>query len=639
MSFLNSTQGRPSILIVDDDPTIRLIARASLEQSGFNVKEAVDGEQALQMFADFLPDLVLLDVLMPGMDGFATCAAIRSLPVGEDIPILVITGLEDLTSIKRAYEVGATDFITKPLNWTILHQRILYMLRANKAFKDLRQSERRLAYAQKIAKFGYWEYDFATKTCFLSPETCLLFGFSPDQHLMTPEDWDTLLPAAAKDELERFFNNLLPDNRYASVDIKIIPAADEERHLHLQGEVVRDGKGHYLRASGTVQDITERQRIESELLKIDKLESLRILAGGIAHDFNNILTTIMGNISLAKLQEKLDEEIYYYLDNAERAAVRARDLAYQLLTFSTAGKPIKAPTNLVKVIREAVQFACVGSPVSYELDIESELWPVEVDQGQISQVIHNLVINALQAMPEGGKIKVLARNRNVRASERLPLQPGNYVQVTVIDHGIGMPAEILGKIFDPFFSTKKQGCGLGLATSYAIVKNHGGHILVKSKPREGSQFEVYLPATTKVAEIGMDLTLPPVFGKGRILVMDDEDEVREVLRRILEYLGYAVDCARNGEEAIQICRNSMQRNGSFDLAILDLTVPGGMGGKETMQHLKALDPNIKGIIISGYAEDAILINYRDYGFCNFIRKPFRLNTLSRIVHKTLQSES
>jgi PAS domain S-box-containing protein len=387
------------------------------------------------------------------------------------------------------------------------------------------------------------------------------------------------------------------------------------------------------------RDITEKHKIEEDLLRIDKLESVGVLAGGIAHDFNNILSVILGNISLAKMYVKADDErLQKRFSDAELAIMRAKDLTQQLLTFSRGGSPIKKTSAIQSVLKASCRFAVTGSNIQCEFDLPNDLLPVDIDAGQINQVINNLIINAQQAMREGGIIHIKAENMvssEEIARQGLVMNKGEYVRIAIQDSGVGIPLENLGKIFDPYFSTKEQGSGLGLATSHSIIKKHGGYITVESSPGNGTTFYIYLPASARSDGSQQAGGGHASHGKGKILIMDDEDMIREITGELLLNLGYQVEFAKNGNEAIDLYREAQDLEKPFDAVILDLTVPGGMGGKETIKVLREIDPKIKAVVSSGYSSDPIMAEFKEYGFHGVIIKPYRLAELSQTLQNVL----
>jgi len=355
---------------------------------------------------------------------------------------------------------------------------------------------------------------------------------------------------------------------------------------------------------------------------------------GIAHDFNNLLTAILGNISIAKLSSEKDKAIAQ-LEEAEKVCLQAKNLTHQLLTFSKGGAPIKKTTSIAKLIKESVRFALSGSNVKCEFFIADDLWLSNVDEGQIGQVIQNIIINADQVMPKGGVIRVYCENVVISQHDNLPLKEGKYVKISISDQGIGIPKEYITKIFDPFFTTKQGGSGLGLSTAYSIIKRHDGYITVESQVGVGTTFYIYLPASDKRIEIEEEKVDKLLKGKGRILLMDDKEIVLEVMGNMLKYLGYEVAFARNGNEAIGFYKRAKAAGHPFDVVIMDLTIAGGMGGKEAIKKLIEIDPEVKAIVSSGYANDPIMVDFKKYGFSGVIAKPYKIKDLSKTLQKVM----
>lgn len=386
---------------------------------------------------------------------------------------------------------------------------------------------------------------------------------------------------------------------------------------------------------GAARDISERKKMQEELLKTQKLESLGVLAGGIAHDFNNILTAILGNISLVRIQLEQGSKLYKQLEEAEKASVHAKDLTQQLLTFSKGGAPIKRTISLDQVIRNAIGFALRGANVRSECRLAEGLWPVEADEGQLGQVFNNLVINSCQAMPGGGTVQISAENITVDQESTMVIPGGKYVRITVKDRGIGIQEEHLKRVFDPYFTTKQRGSGLGLAVTYSIIRNHDGCISVDSKPGAGATFTIHLPAADTPALKEKVAAVQYVEGTGRVLLMDDEDIVRDVASALIKYIGYDVQAVKDGAEAIAAYKKAKDSSRPFDAVIMDLTIPGGMGGKEAIEKLREIDPGIKAIVSSGYSNDPIMANHRDYGFKEVIAKPYTIVNLGNVLQKAI----
>jgi two-component system, cell cycle sensor histidine kinase and response regulator CckA len=447
-----------------------------------------------------------------------------------------------------------------------------------------------------------------------------------------------LLGASAPDEIvdREVLDFIHPEFRFAEGervrtlrDNGLIQTATEEKYVRLDGAVVdvdvaaipftfQDRQAILILA----QDITERKKLEVELEKNERFESIGLLAGGIAHDFNNLLSAILGNISLSKLLTPENAETYHLLCEAENASLRARDLTRQLLTFARGGAPVKKSATVGELIRETCAFALRGSNVRCIYDIPDRLPTVEVDVGQISQVVQNLVMNADQAMPDGGTITVVCEE--VTAGEGIPPQllGKRYVRISIGDTGYGIQPDHLKRIFDPYFTTKQKGSGLGLTTAFSIIKKHDGCIVAESELGKGSLFQIYLPASDSPIAQQNAPAARPFVGKGKILFMDDEEAVRFLAGRTLRRMGFEVEFAKDGLQAIALYGEALEAGAAFSAVIMDLTIPGGMGGREAVQRLREIDPEVKAFVSSGYSDDPIMANPFSYGFCGVIPKPF-----------------
>lgn len=380
--------------------------------------------------------------------------------------------------------------------------------------------------------------------------------------------------------------------------------------------------------------------------QIRQLESIAALSGGIAHDYNNLLTVIMGNISLVCEHVGPDTPITPLLDQALAASRVAKSLTQRLITFSKGGQPSTTPTNIVEVVKNTVAFSLSGSNIHCDFTPSQQIWSADVDPQQIGQAIHNLIVNAAEAMPGGGTIGIRFENTTIGSPNSI-LMPGKYVDIAIEDHGTGIPSEQIEKIFDPYFSTKGQGeskgTGLGLSISQSIITKHGGDITVCSRVGSGTTFHVLLPASAAKIKPPHPIPRPnsqpagdgPEFGQGKILVMDDEAMIRELTGNLLDHLGYDVDFAEEGQTAVRKYKIALDASTPYDAVILDLTIKGGMGGRETIGELKKLDPNVKAIVSSGYSDNPVIANYADYGFCEVVAKPYEVVEFSRKIHRVV----
>jgi len=518
----------------------------------------------------------------------------------------------------------------------------------------IRQNEERTKAIMEGTDEGLWEWDLSSGEIIYDENWQKILGYEPGE-ICFDYQWlkDNTYPSHKPLLIEAFNDYKKGVKKYYELEYKIRTKTGEWRWVWTRGiSLANPRKDQSVKLTGTNRDITVHRETQealqtsveelaveknrSEMLKIQKLESLGLLAGGIAHDFNNLLAAILSNVQLVsfKLDKGMDGS--RDLHAVERATLQAANLTKQLLAFSRGGAPVKQTAMLSEIIKETVEFALRGSPVKCEYSISSVLWAVEIDGGQISQVIQNLIINACQAMPEGGVIKVTASNQLVPAENKMALRAGKYVKVEIEDQGIGISEEDLIKIFDPYFTTKKKGNGLGLSSCYYIMKNHDGYIGVRSQVKTGSTFYFYLPANVESCLLPKKSDTPFAEGNGRILLMDDEPLIRNSVREFLENCGYQVSVAEDGLAAIGMFKQMKENASSFDVVIMDLTIPGGMGGKEAIKHILALDSQARVIVSSGYSNDPVMSNYQEYGFCNVVTKPYKMEELSAKIKESME---
>lgn len=478
--------------------------------------------------------------------------------------------------------------------------------------------------------------DSSGNILFESPSVERLLGCRPEDMIgrhffefVHPED----RPAA-----QGMFNKLvLEPGSSGKVELRVRHIGGSWLQCESIGKSMLDDS-HTVRVMIDSRDITERKKHEVDRLKAEKLDSLGILAGGIAHDYNNIMSGITINIELARMQVRSNDPLEALLEKAEHASVKALGLTQQLLTFARGGEPVKKTLQLNGLIREAAGQALSESRATLALSLPDELRPVEADAGQVRQVIHNIVINADEAMPRGGVIRINAENAQLHAQEIPALKAGEYVKITISDQGVGIPGEHLSKIYDPYFTTKQLGSGLGLAAAYSIMKKHGGGLVVASEPGVGTAFSLYLPVSAHQGGERVSPVNGLVMGKGRILIMDDDEVIRDTAGKTLEMSGYDVEFARDGREAIALYSAARANGKPFDVVIMDLTIPGGIGGKDAVKELHKIDPRVKAIVSSGYSHDPIMAQYREHGFIGVIAKPFRVREMSELVSRVMAME-
>jgi PAS domain S-box-containing protein len=548
----------------------------------------------------------------------------RPLRIKEGKSVLVL--VEDLTLEKK-------QLLQNKKHQEELRQEIV---ERKKTEEELRKSEERYRNIIETIEDGYYEVDIPGNLIFFNDTLCEISGYRKEdlkgmgyRQLMGEED--------AQKALQTFNKVRTTGKPHKISDYEIVRKDGTKRNITISISLIKDPFGQPAGFRGICRDVTERKRAEKDLLKIEKLESIGILAGGIAHDFNNILTAFLGNIALAKMSAQPTDVISRRLEEAEKAVTRAQDLTQQLLTFSKGGTPIKKTVSVSEIVIDSCQFAARGSNVRCEFSVSPGTYPVQVDAGQISQVIGNLVINAEHAMPGGGVIHVRIENLLVTEDDELPLADGKYVRLSIKDHGAGIPAEVLPKIFDPYFTTKQKGTGLGLAIAYSIVKGHDGLVTVESEIGVGTTFHIYLPASQKPVAKEKNSGQRVVTGAGRILVMDDEEPIRDMAMAMLSMLGYGVDVAKDGEEAFDLYRLAKDSHDPYTAVILDLTISGAMGGRETLQRLIEIDPAVRAIVSSGYSNDPVMSNHKSYGFSGAVAKPYTPEELSQTLDRVTKN--
>jgi two-component system, cell cycle sensor histidine kinase and response regulator CckA len=630
------------ILVVEDEGIVGLDIQRRLQNMGYRVPEVVaTGGAAVQRALDLRPQLVLMDIRLKGdMDGITAADHIHRLL---DVPVIFLTAYADEDTLRRAKVTEPHGYVLKPFEERELHIAVEMALYKHQMDRKLKDSERWLATTLNSITDAIITTDAQGRVNLLNPMAAALTGWTPAEALgrllsevfqVVDEETRIPNPMSMANALHKSAISLLEP-----VGLLLTRAGDELPVQYLPAPI-RDSHDQVLGMVLVFRNIAEQRKVQRELLRVQKLESLGLMAGGVAHDFNNLLSALVNNVALLKMRLRPEDELYRRLELVEKALWRGTELTQQLLTFAKGGAPVRKPTDVGGLLRETAELVFAGSNITPQFQFAPDLWLADIDVGQMGHALHNLLINAKEAMPAGGVIELRCENLRAR-SEQLPaLQPGNYVKISLIDCGMGIAPENLGRIFDPYFTTKPHGSGLGLATVHSIIKRHEGHIAVESSLGAGASFAIYLPAAEQ-GQPGPDLWpgLALRAGKGHVLIMDDEELLRDATGALLEHLGYSYETAKDGSEALELYRTALQNGQPFDAVILDLTVPGGMGGQESLVHLRALDPEVKAIVSSGYFHDPIVANYRAHGFSGVVSKPYTIEEMSETLHRLIQLDS
>ncbi len=531
----------------------------------------------------------------------------------------------------------AKDFTSGALFVEGILQDVTFRKEAEEA---LAEEKERLAVTLASIGDGVITTDTEGRIVLVNPVAQQLTGWSQDEASGRPlTEVFHIVDARSRKVRENPVDKVLSSNSIVELanHTVLVSRDGTERSIADSGAPIRDRHDRIIGVVLVFRDVTDRERMEQEILKIKKLESLGVLAGGIAHDFNNILAAIVGNIHLARLGLPQMQRERQLLEEAEKASFRARDLTQQLLTFAKGDEPVRETASIGDVVRTSTDFILRGSKVAPHYDIPEDLWLVDIDTSQMSQVVQNLVLNANQAMEKGGVLSLRCDNYRLGEQDKVPLPPGNFVRLVIADQGEGISAEFIDRIFDPYFTQRAQGSGLGLAITHSIISRHDGHISVASEPGKGAEFTILLPASSKETQTE---TAVECFGfgqgSGRVLLMDDDAMVRKVACAMLEACGYETLAAVDGGEALVLYQQAGEEGQGIDLVILDLTVPGAMGGVEALGKLREIDPAVRAIVSSGYSSDPVMANYQEYGFLEAVRKPYLLESLIAAVQKALK---
>ncbi|MGH8095547.1 MAG: ATP-binding response regulator [Chthoniobacterales bacterium] len=622
------------ILLVEDHPDSRRNLSRLIEKRGHEVIACASAEEAETELGHEKFPFLILDWMLPGKSGVELCHDLRAQPNGDEMYILLVTARADAEDLEQALVAGANDYLTKPLDarrlgvrLSVAERHIRELQERNQSRVALQDSARRMSDILEKTSDGFFTVDPNWNFTHLNAKAEQMLG-AKREDLLGRNLW-AKFPHLSGTVFEENYRKVMSDQSALEFE-----ALDGNGKTWFEVHSYAGGGG----MSVFFRDITERKRAEAERLTTSKLESLGTLAGGIAHDLNNILTVISGNIGLAQLDAPSHSgNLLSFLAKAGQAAQHAARLSSQLLTFSKGGAPLKKVSSIADLLQHGAEFSLHGSKLRAAIEIEDHLGKAEVDAGQVEQVVNALMINAREAMPNGGCVNVCAENVQIDETAGLPLQPGRYIKVAITDHGHGVPADLAGKIFDPYFTTKPSSSGLGLAISYSIIRKHGGLLHLENSSSGGATFAFYLPASS--GKVVSDALQPNDrsfhFNQQRILVMDDESAIRELTAQLLGTMGYEVTAVPDGSEAVRIYERAARKGETFRAVILDATVRGGLGGVETIQRLRTIDPEVNAIICSGYSDEAALSEFLSYGFRGALPKPFTRRELADALQKAL----
>lgn len=632
------------LMIEDNDDDVLMIEEMFRDGDGYTAYELEYAEQFSEGVTRLRAggiDVVLLDLRLPDSDGFDTFAELhRHEP---HVPIIVLTGLDDQALGTRAVQAGAQDYLIKGrTDGHQLQRSIRYAIERKRSERELREQRDWLDVTLSSIDDAVIATDAKGTVTFLNPAAERITGWPLQDALGRALD-EVVQPLheQTRQPVDSLLRAVLVERSAVRLPTHTVIQTRTGEELSIIGSVAPIQSPIHQVVQGVVvafRDVSDYRRLEHELMQARKIESVGLLAGGIAHDFNNLLTGIMGNVSLAKLLADPQEHVVKYLTRAEQACQRATALTQQLRTFAKGGEPIRRTVSIAHLLPEWVRFALSGSKVDAVFDIDPDIFPVDIDTEQINQAIHNVTLNAIEALTDGGTIRVQAINIVIDTSQALPLAEGYYIRISIHDPGCGIPQHILPNVFDPYFTTKQGHSGFGLTASQAIVVKHDGLLRVESESGHETTVCLYLPASQQSLQPDQDEFGELLNGSGRILVMDDEPYIRSLLDALLTRLGYAVDTVPGGAEAIDLYQRAVVLEQPYAAVILDMTVPGGMGGLTTFEHLRDIDPQVKAIISSGYSDDPVMANFEQVGFSAIIPKPYSIQKVSRVLQRVLGSE-
>ena len=627
------------VLVVDDDQVARLLMRQTLEKEGFSVIEASNGIEALEQFDTAHPDIMLLDLDMPEMDGYEVCVELRKRQQARYFPVLMVTGYEDTASINRAYDIGATDFITKPVNWALLPHRVRYLIRNAESVSQLDMSELRLAEAQRIAHLGSWNWDIGSGEIYWSDETYRIFNLQPGE---IKPDYQTFLNFVHPEDrasVEHAVQQALETKGLYHIEHRIIDAKGDERIVREHGQISLNEAGEPVSMLGSVHDITDQRHIEQQLIQSQKMEAMGTLVGGIAHEFNNMLAGITANLYLIKNSMQNHPDTCKRVKSIELISFRASEMIRQLLMFARKNSIEKKCVILPYLLRESINLNRAAIPKNIDLDYDFAEGSMVVhgDEAQIQQMLLNLLNNAKDALEGVSAPQIQVSLQRFEPDElfykRNPeVAEGTFARLSVKDNGEGISSENISRVMEPYFTTKKigKGTGLGLPMVYGVVQSHNGVLQIDSTPGQGTSMHVLFPLMETETGSGLsnDVTEQPIAeAEGEMLLLvDDDEEILDATSEVLRRLGYQVLASGDGAEALELLVSHQ-----VSLVIIDIVMPK-MNGVELLRRIRATNPSIPVIFSTGYDKDDVVLNAGlEQDNTAVLNKPMRVDDLSRQI--------
>jgi two-component system cell cycle sensor histidine kinase/response regulator CckA len=638
---------KKKVLVVDNHPPTVQFIKSLLLKEGHDVVTANDGLSALDILQSYTPEVILMDLIMPNIDGQRLCRIIRDMPALQQARLIILSAVAAEETLDY-HELGAHACIAKgPFSQMAEHIlatmeqmdtsgqesplgsiRGLDGVHPREITKELLSVKKHFELVLGSMAEGILEISPETRIIYANPVAVRLLGI-PEEQLL-----GSSFPGQFEGEDSHRVQELLDNLGTSPVSVSgTSPLLLGDRQVAL---TLLPVQGLTCRAIVILYDVTGNKRLEVQLQQAQSQEAVGRLADGMAHRFSNVLTAIMGNLSLALIEANPEEKLFEKLAEAERAALKAKELVQELMALSVGAKPIKRVVPIIDLIKDVCIPVLKGTDIRCEFSPPPDVWPVEVDPGQFRQALYSLFLNAVEAMPQGGLLTVAAENLSLTGDGEPPLSPGKYLKLSIQDQGSGIAPQELPKIFDPNFTTKGGRVGLGLTSVYSIIQENLGLITALSELNVGTTFDIYLPAIEPVASSSEESPGELLSGKGRILVLDDDPMVRVVTEQMLEHLGYSVIFARDGRQAIDRYAEARKAKRPFDAVIIDVSIPYGMGGKETIDQLLKIEPKARVIASSGYVNDPYMSTYEDHGFADVLAKPYQVRELGAVLHRVVR---